>query len=65
MFLPQVCKVCQSYERAVAYLLPYIMKEEERTSFHERVPAKSYLLTVKGDIHEIGKNIVSGCTLVQ
>jgi 5-methyltetrahydrofolate--homocysteine methyltransferase len=61
MFLPQVVKSARVMKRAVAYLQPYM--EAERDG--EREPqAKVLLATVKGDVHDIGKNIVGvvlGC----
>ena len=55
MFLPQVVKSARVMKKAVAYLLPYI--EEERDSIQETA-GKILLATVKGDVHDIGKNIV-------
>ncbi|MCY4358449.1 MAG: methionine synthase [Gammaproteobacteria bacterium] len=62
MFLPQVVKSARVMKQAVAYLLPYI--EEEKTG--EKLSSKGRILlaTVKGDVHDIGKNIVGvvlGC----
>jgi 5-methyltetrahydrofolate--homocysteine methyltransferase len=60
MFLPQVVKSARAMKRAVAYLEPYM--EEERSA--GRVQGKIVLATVKGDVHDIGKNIVGvvlGC----
>jgi 5-methyltetrahydrofolate--homocysteine methyltransferase len=61
MFLPQVVKSARVMKRAVAYLQPYM--EDEKGG--EREPqAKVLLATVKGDVHDIGKNIVGvvlGC----
>ena len=61
MFLPQVVKSARVMKKAVAYLLPFI--ENDKTS--KREPAGKVLMaTVKGDVHDIGKNIVSvvlGC----
>ena len=65
MFLPQVVKSARVMKKAVAYLLPYI--EEEKISNPtetESGVAKILLATVKGDVHDIGKNIVGvvlGC----
>jgi 5-methyltetrahydrofolate--homocysteine methyltransferase len=61
MFLPQVVKSARVMKKAVAYLLPYIEadKDENTTS-----AGKILMATVKGDVHDIGKNIVSvvlGC----
>lgn len=61
MFLPQVVKSARVMKKAVAYLLPYI--EEEKDSKQEAA-GKILLATVKGDVHDIGKNIVGvvlGC----
>ncbi|MBA2361719.1 MAG: methionine synthase [Actinobacteria bacterium] len=63
MFLPQVVKSARAMKRAVAYLEPYM--EEEAKLHGGRAPqAKIVLATVKGDVHDIGKNIVGvvlGC----
>lgn len=63
MFLPQVVKSARVMKKAVAYLLPYI--EEEKKISGDTSPAGTILLaTVKGDVHDIGKNIVAvilGC----
>lgn len=55
MFLPQVVKSARVMKRAVAYLLPYIEQEKDGAS---RSAGKVLLATVKGDVHDIGKNIV-------
>ncbi len=55
MFLPQVVKSARVMKKAVAYLLPYI--EEEKDS-KQQTAGKILLATVKGDVHDIGKNIV-------
>ena len=64
MFLPQVVKSARVMKKAVAYLLPYI-EEEKRLSGEADEPAGRVLMaTVKGDVHDIGKNIVGvvlGC----
>jgi 5-methyltetrahydrofolate--homocysteine methyltransferase len=60
MFLPQVVKSARVMKKAVAYLLPYI-EEEKRTnadSNQRKNAGKILLATVKGDVHDIGKNIV-------
>lgn len=54
MFLPQVVKTARTMKRAVAILQPYI--EAEKTEGHSA--GKVLLATVKGDVHDIGKNIV-------
>ena len=61
MFLPQVVKSARVMKKAVAYLLPYMEAEKaERLAAGETVKAqgKIVLATVKGDVHDIGKNIV-------
>ncbi len=65
MFLPQVVKSARVMKKAVAYLLPY-MEEEKRLAGTESQSARGKMLmaTVKGDVHDIGKNIVGvvlGC----
>ena len=63
MFLPQVVKSARAMKRAVAYLEPYMEEEKQRTGAG-RVQGKIVLATVKGDVHDIGKNIVGvvlGC----
>ncbi len=55
MFLPQVVKTARTMKRAVAYLQPYIEKEK----VSGKTAGKVLLATVKGDVHDIGKNIVS------
>jgi 5-methyltetrahydrofolate--homocysteine methyltransferase len=63
MFLPQVVKSARAMKRAVAYLEPYMEEEKERTGLG-RAQGKIVLATVKGDVHDIGKNIVGvvlGC----
>ena len=56
MFLPQVVKSARVMKKAVAYLLPYI--EAEKGDKREAA-GKILMATVKGDVHDIGKNIVS------
>lgn len=57
MFLPQVVKSARVMKKAVAYLLPYL--EEEKAANNDQSSASKILLaTVKGDVHDIGKNIV-------
>jgi len=58
MFLPQVVKSARVMKKAVAYLLPYIEAEKLRTGDTARSNGKIVLATVKGDVHDIGKNIV-------
>src|SRR5206468_1218024 len=60
MFLPQVVKSARAMKRAVAYLEPYM--EDDKAAGHAQ--GKVVLATVKGDVHDIGKNIVGvvlGC----
>jgi 5-methyltetrahydrofolate--homocysteine methyltransferase len=64
MFLPQVVKSARAMKRAVAYLEPYMEEEKERTGSNGRARGTIVLATVKGDVHDIGKNIVGvvlGC----
>jgi 5-methyltetrahydrofolate--homocysteine methyltransferase len=69
MFLPQVVKSARVMKRAVAYLEPYMEAEKEQARLEGRAQAdrgqgKVVLATVKGDVHDIGKNIVGvvlGC----
>jgi len=59
MFLPQVVKSARVMKQAVAYLEPYMAKEREETGLSDRPAAGKVLMaTVKGDVHDIGKNIV-------
>ena len=61
MFLPQVVKSARAMKRAVAYLEPYMEAEKDGAG---RAQGKVVLATVKGDVHDIGKNIVGvvlGC----
>ncbi|MEZ4541778.1 MAG: methionine synthase [Chloroflexota bacterium] len=63
MFLPQVVKSARVMKQAVAYLFPFI-EAEKVTSGDHRPAGKILLATVKGDVHDIGKNIVGvvlGC----
>ena len=57
MFLPQVVKSARVMKKAVAYLLPYIELEKDSTTSSSN--GKILIATVKGDVHDIGKNIVS------
>ena len=62
MFLPQVVKSARAMKRAVAYLEPFM--EDEREDGNGRAQGRIVLATVKGDVHDIGKNIVGvvlGC----
>jgi len=56
MFLPQVVKSARVMKKSVAYLEPYLLKEKENG--RSRGAGKILLATVKGDVHDIGKNIV-------
>src|SRR5690606_32467378 len=58
MFLPQVVKSARVMKKAVAYLLPYIEAEKARSGEAAKAQAKIIMATVKGDVHDIGKNIV-------
>ena len=59
MFLPQVVKSARVRKQAVAYLMPFMEKEKEEQGLAQGEPAGRILLaTVKGDVHDIGKNIV-------
>ena len=63
MFLPQVVKSARVMKQAVAHLIPYIEEEkrleEQRTGIAAKPKGKIVIATVKGDVHDIGKNIVS------
>jgi 5-methyltetrahydrofolate--homocysteine methyltransferase len=64
MFLPQVVKSARAMKKAVAFLLPYMEEEKRKTGAAARSPGTIVLATVKGDVHDIGKNIVGvvlGC----
>ncbi|MBK8285511.1 MAG: methionine synthase [Ahniella sp.] len=58
MFLPQVVKSARVMKKAVAHLIPYIEEERMRTGEAPRSNGRIVLATVKGDVHDIGKNIV-------
>ncbi|TDR36333.1 methionine synthase (B12-dependent) [Tahibacter aquaticus] len=58
MFLPQVVKSARVMKKAVAYLLPYIEEEKLRSGDVGKTNGKIIMATVKGDVHDIGKNIV-------
>jgi 5-methyltetrahydrofolate--homocysteine methyltransferase len=57
MFLPQVVKSARVMKKAVAYLFPFIEKEKEERGVTQG-KGKVVMATVKGDVHDIGKNIV-------
>ncbi len=64
MFLPQVVKSARVMKKAVAYLVPYIDKEKKEMGLENVSNGRILLATVKGDVHDIGKNIVGvvlGC----
>ena len=65
MFLPQVVKSARVMKKAVAYLLPFMEQEKaDGGDEAQQAAARVLLATVKGDVHDIGKNIVGvvlGC----
>ena len=59
MFLPQVVKSARVMKKAVAHLIPFIEAEKDALPEHQRkAKGKIVMATVKGDVHDIGKNIV-------
>lgn len=58
MFLPQVVKSARVMKKSVAYLTPFLEEEKRLTGTQQKAAAKILLATVKGDVHDIGKNIV-------
>ncbi len=58
MFLPQVVKSARVMKKAVAYLEPYLQEEKRRSGDVGKPAARILMATVKGDVHDIGKNIV-------
>ena len=58
MFLPQVVKSARVMKQAVAYLMPYMEEEKARSGDKRTSAGRIVLATVKGDVHDIGKNIV-------
>ena len=63
MFLPQVVKSARVMKKAVAYLMPYIEEDKEQSGENQS-KGRIVMATVKGDVHDIGKNIVGvvlGC----
>ncbi len=58
MFLPQVVKSARVMKRAVAYLTPFLEEEKIRSGQVGKPAARILMATVKGDVHDIGKNIV-------
>src|SRR5487761_1837720 len=64
MFLPQVVKSARAMKRAVAYLEPFMQAEKAASGQVDAPRGKILMATVKGDVHDIGKNIVGvvlGC----
>ncbi len=64
MFLPQVVKSARAMKKAVAYLEPFMQEEKERLGLVGSAQGTIVTATVKGDVHDIGKNIVGvvlGC----
>ena len=64
MFLPQVVKSARVMKKAVAYLIPFIEEEKQIKGVENMSNGTILLATVKGDVHDIGKNIVGvvlGC----
>ncbi len=58
MFLPQVVKSARVMKKAVSYLTPYLEEEKKRSGQVGKPAARILMATVKGDVHDIGKNIV-------
>jgi len=58
MFLPQVVKSARVMKKAVAYLLPFMEAAKEQADGTRQTRGKILMATVKGDVHDIGKNIV-------
>ena len=58
MFLPQVVKSARVMKAAVAHLLPYMDAEKKELGLEHQTAGKVLMATVKGDVHDIGKNIV-------
>ena len=58
MFLPQVVKSARVMKKSVAYLIPYLEEEKRLSGAEMSSKGKILLATVKGDVHDIGKNIV-------
>jgi 5-methyltetrahydrofolate--homocysteine methyltransferase len=59
MFLPQVVKSARVMKQAVAHLIPYIEEEKAKSGEAGRSKGRIVIATVKGDVHDIGKNIVA------
>ena len=58
MFLPQVVKSARVMKKSVAYLEPYLIEEKKKNPTGRSANGKILMATVKGDVHDIGKNIV-------
>lgn len=58
MFLPQVVKSARVMKKSVAYLTPFLEEEKRQNNTESQSAAKVLMATVKGDVHDIGKNIV-------
>lgn len=58
MFLPQVVKSARVMKKAVAYLMPYMEEEKRKNGDMSTNQGRILMATVKGDVHDIGKNIV-------
>jgi 5-methyltetrahydrofolate--homocysteine methyltransferase len=58
MFLPQVVKSARVMKKAVAYLMPYMEEEKRKSGNMSTNQGRILMATVKGDVHDIGKNIV-------
>jgi 5-methyltetrahydrofolate--homocysteine methyltransferase len=58
MFLPQVVKSARVMKQAVAYLMPFMEAEKLKSGITRKTNGKILMATVKGDVHDIGKNIV-------
>ncbi|AYB32846.1 methionine synthase [Chryseolinea soli] len=58
MFLPQVVKSARVMKKSVAYLTPFLEEEKRLSGTTHQAAAKILMATVKGDVHDIGKNIV-------
>ena len=59
MFLPQVVKSARVMKQAVAHLVPFIEAEKRASGVAQKAKGKIVIATVKGDVHDIGKNIVA------
>jgi 5-methyltetrahydrofolate--homocysteine methyltransferase len=58
MFLPQVVKSARVMKKAVAHLIPFIEEEKAASGLGDHIKGRIVMATVKGDVHDIGKNIV-------